>query len=381
MLLQAVTSVSTLVQVLLFAAVLGRQDFDDYSVWITITAFLVGLGQAVGVERVLVGRRTFAEGLASARILGLVIVLAQVGVAAALGSVPLAVCSLAALPYVAWDFARFSSETQQSMSYFKRDGLVLVVQVVLVVGAAVSPLDEGWLPVVWWASGSVFWLVFAATLGWSRTTVGSGLRSLWSDRRQASPLLLDAALAGVPLVVALALARAQGSPGDASEARLALTLLGPVTVVGLAARRLVYRRAASGRLDRRGQLMFAASVVVVFTTCLVLLALTRTPLYSLVLPSFVGLSWAAVLGFATNHGSLMAVMLPSAYLRAGGRSLAIGAARFLSTVAGLAVALWLAPFDSPADVAWSVASGSIAYMVVMWGLLLRPPAAPGGPLA
>lgn len=375
-LLQAAASISTLVQMVLFAIVLGRQDFDDYSVWITVTAFLVGLGQAVGVERVLIGRRTFAQGLASARILGVVIALLQLAVSVALGNLPLAFCSLAVLAYVAWDFARFGSDVADSMTYFKRDLVVLGLQVALVAGLSFTALDASWLTAVWWGSGAVLWLWFAASLGWSGVSVGAGLRSLWEDRREASPLLIDAALAGVPLVVALALARAQGSAGDASEARLALTLLGPVTVLGLAARRLVYRRASSGRLDTQGHVLFAASVVVVFVTCFTLLALTRTPLYSLVLPAFVGLSWAAILGFATNHGSLMAVMLPAAYLRADGRSVAIGVSRLLSTVAGLGVALWIAPFDSPADVAWSVAAGSIAYMVAMWAchLVSRRPA-------
>ncbi|WP_139977484.1 hypothetical protein [Nocardioides litoris] len=379
-LLQAVASISTLLQMVVFAMLLGRRDFDDYSVWITVTAFLVGLGQAVGVERVLVGRRTFAQGLAAARVLGLAVALAQLAVAVALGNLPLALCSVAVLAYVGWDFARFASDVADAAAYLKRDVVVLVLQVAVVAGLSLGDLDRSWLPLAWWGVGAVLWTWFTVTLGWARAGTGSGLRSLWEDRREAAPLLLDAALAGVPLVVALALARAQGSAGDASEARLALTLLGPVTVLGLAARRLVYRRASSGRLDQRGKVVFAVAVLVVLTTCAVLLALTRTPLYGWVLPGFVGLSWAAVLGFATNHGSLMAVMLPAAYLRAEGRSTAVGVARLVATLAGLGTAVLLMPVDSPADVAWSVAAGSLAYMALMWVLLLaRPRPTAAGP--
>jgi len=369
-LLQAIASISTLLQMLVFAIVLGRADFDDYSVWITVTAFLVGLGQAVCVERVLVGRRSFDDGLAAARFVSLIVATAQVGVSVALGNLPLALCSLAILSYATWDFARFTSAPEAAAGFFKRDLATLVIQVLAVVALSVTAFPDRWLPLAWWGVGAVLWTTFVHRSLAGAGRLRDGIGSLWADRREAAPLLLDAALAGVVLVAALALARAQGGLGVASEARLALTLLGPVTVLGLAARRIVYRQAAQGRFGARTVAVFGVCVFVVFAVCFALLSLTRTPLYELVLPDFVGLSWSAVLGFSTNMGALMAVMLPAAYLRAEGRSRAVGASRLLATAAGLAVAWWLTPFDDPADVAWSVAAGSIAYAVAMWACLV-----------
>lgn len=371
-LLQAAASVSTVLQMTVFAVVLSRTAFDDYSVWITSSAFLIGLGQAVGVERVMIGKRSFDAGLSSASFLGIGIALAQLGVAVWLQSLPLALCSVATTAYTAWDYMRFARGPEEATWFFKRDLAILSSQLVGVVGAALVGLPSSWLPAVWWGVGLVFWLGFARTVarGVGRG-VRLGARVLWADRRESAPLLLDAALAGVPLVLALSLVHAQAAAGEASEARMALTLLGPVTVLGLAARRLVYTQAATSRLDRRGQLVFVGVVVGVFVVCFGLLALTRTPLYGWVLPGFVGLSWLGVLGFATNHGSLMAVVLPAAYLRADARTRAIGLARVLSTLAGLGVIWYLAPLDSAADVAWSVAAGSLAYGAVMYGALVR----------
>ncbi len=51
-----------------------------------------------------------------------------------------------------------------------------------------------------------------------------------------------------------------------------------------------------------------------------LLILTRTPLYPWAFPGFEALSWLAIIGFATNHAAFFATFLPSATLRADGRS-------------------------------------------------------------
>ena len=354
---------------LLFAVLLTRRDFDDYSVWITTSAFVLGLGQAVGVERVLVGRRTLPDGLASVGVLGLSIAVVQAGAAAALGNLPLAICALASLAYVRWDFLRFTAEPSGAVSFLVRDLLTLVAQIGAVLAMYAAGVPTGWLPVGWWGVGLVLWTLFAAARGVRRTRLATGWAVLRGDRRESFPLLADAAMAGIPLVVALALARAQAGVGVASDARLALTILGPMTVIGLGLRRVLYRMSADGRLTRRGTVVFSLMVPTVFAMCAGLLLLTRTPPYAAVLHDFSALSWATVVGFALNHAVLMAVMLPAAYLRAEGRTAAVGVARTLATVAGVGVALALMPFDDPADVAWAVAAGSIAYLLAMWTAL------------
>lgn len=369
-LLQAVASVSTLVQMFLFGILLPRDAFDDYAVWITASAFCVGLGQAIGVERVMVGKRTLADGMASARVLALAIAAIEIGFAVWLHSIPLLLCSITSLVYVLWDYLRFGTPAADATTFYLRDLLVLGVQLAAVALTAFAGLERTWLPAVWWASGSVLWTAFV--LQQVRTSWALRARDvLWSDRRESVPLLFDAAMAGVPLVVALALARSATS-GAAADARMALTLLGPITVLGLAIRRLLYSRAASGRLDRRGLQIFFGGVVVVFVSCTTILAMTRTPIYSAVLPAFGALTWAAILGFAINHTSLMAVIPPAGYLRAESRSRAVGWARFLATLVGLGMAVALHPLGTPAQVAWPVASASIAYCTFCWLFLWLP---------
>ena len=139
---------------------------------------------------------------------------------------------------------------------------------------------------------------------------------LVEDTRESVPLLVDSVLAGLPMVVFLALARAQGSEGDASAARMALTILGPVSVLGIAGRRLVYARAAGGSFGARFATLWAGVVAAVVVLCAGLLVLTRTPLYPWAFPGFEALSWVAIIGFALNHGAFFATFLSNATLRA-----------------------------------------------------------------
>lgn len=380
-LVQALSSISTVLQMAVFALTLPRADFDDYAVWVTSGMFVIGLGQAIGTERVVIGRRLLADGTHSAGVLAAVVCVVQLGVAAALGSLPLVVASLTVAPYVAYDFQRFTRCYDEGRRFLVADLVVLGLQTssVLVLWAMLG--REQWWSLVWWAVGLPVWMALAGR----PPRIGRGLRVLLDDARECAPLLLDALLAGGPLVVALALAQAQGSVGDASAARMAFTILGPVTVLGLSARRLVYQEVGKGSLSPRFAVTWTIICVITFVVCAALLAMTRTPLYPWAFPGFVGLTWAAILGFATNHTAMFSTLLPAASLRAEGRTREIGIARVLATLAAAGAGWYVAPFDSPSDVAWCVAAGSIAYslaLAVARTLVPRRPVLPlGGPTA
>lgn len=372
-LVQALNSISTVLQMGVFALTLPRADFDDYAVWVTSGMFVIGLGQAIGTERVVIGRRLLADGTHSAGVLAAMTCLVQLSVAAALGSLPLLLASLTVAPYVAYDFQRFTRCYDEGRRFLRADLAVLAAQTtsVLVLWALLG--REEWWSLVWWAVGLPVWVALAG----GGPHLVRGWRVLRGDARECLPLLLDAVLAGVPLVAALALAKAQGSVGDASAARMAFTILGPVTVLGLSARRLVYQEVAKGPLSPRFAVVWTGICVATFVVCGALLALTRTPLYPWAFPGFVGLTWLAILGFATNHTAMFSTLLPAASLRAEGRAREIGAARVLATLAAVGVGWSVAPFDSPADVAWCVAAGSIAYslsLAVARALVPRRPA-------
>lgn len=360
-LIQALNSISTVLQMAVFALTLPRADFDDYAVWVTSGMFVIGLGQAIGTERVVIGRRTLADGTHSAGVLAGMVLVVQLGVAAALGSLPLVLASLTLAPYVAYDFQRFTRCYHEGRLFLRADVLVLSVQTVAVLVLWAVLGREAWWMLVWWAIGVPVWTVLAGGMPRLRR----GLAVLRDDARECSPLLLDALLAGVPLVVALALAQAQGGVGDASAARMAFTILGPVTVLGLSARRLVYQEVAKGPLSPRFAVVWTVICAVTFVVCAGLLALTRTPLYPWAFPGFVGLTWLAILGFATNHTAMFSTLLPAASLRAEGRAREIGIARVVATLAALGAGLAVAPFDSPSDVAWCVAAGSIGYSLAL----------------
>lgn len=360
-LIQALNSISTVLQMAVFALTLPRADFDDYAVWVTSGMFVIGLGQAIGTERVVIGRRTLDDGTHSAGVLAAMVLVVQLSVAAALGSLPLVLASLTLAPYVAYDFQRFTRCYHEGKLFLRADLLVLSVQTasVLVLWALLG--REAWWMLVWWCIGVPVWTGLAGGLPRLRR----GLQVLRDDARECTPLLLDALLAGVPLVVALALAQAQGTVGDASAARMAFTILGPVTVLGLSARRLVYQEVAKGPLSPRFAVVWGVICAVTFVVCAGLLALTRTPLYPWAFPGFVGLTWLAILGFATNHTAMFSTLLPAASLRAEGRAREIGIARVVATLTALVAGWSVAPFDSPSDVAWCVAAGSIGYSLAL----------------
>ncbi len=375
-LVQGLNSISTVLQMAVFALTLPRADFDDYAVWVTSGMFVIGLGQAIGTERVVIGRRTLADGTHSAGVLAATVCLVQLGVAVALGSLPLVLASLTLAPYVAYDFQRFTRCYDEGRRFLRADLAVLATQTttVLVLWALLG--REEWWSLVWWAVGLPAWLALAGGL----PRLVRGARVLRADARECTPLLLDALLAGVPLVAALALVQAQGAVGDASAARMAFTILGPVTVLGLSARRLVYQEVAKGPLSPRFAVVWTGICVATFVVCAALLTLTRTPLYPWAFPGFVGLTWLAILGFATNHTAMFSTLLPAASLRAEGRAREIGLARVAATLAAAGAGWAVAPFDSPADVAWCVAAGSIAYSLSLAAAraLVPRPAPPAG---
>lgn len=362
-LVQALNSATTVAQMALFAIVLPRGDFDDYAVWVTSNMFLVGLGQAIGTDRVVIGRRSAADGARSALVIALVVMLAQLGVSLWLQNPALMVCSVAVFAYTTYDFQRFVRCFDEAARFLRYDLTVLALQVVVTLGVWAFVDDSPWLVLGWWVVGAPVWLFLS---GRESGGLRSGLRVLRADLRESLPLLADAALAGVPLVVGLALVRAQGAEGDASAARMAFTILGPITVLGISARRMVYQRTASGPVSARFAAQWTVVVVVTFFGCAALLSLTRTPLYPWAFPGFLGLTWWAILGFSTNHAAMFSTLLPAATLRAEQRSLQVGIARVVATLAAAVAALFLLPFDAASDVAWCVAVGSLAYAASLY---------------
>ncbi|CAB4718421.1 MAG: hypothetical protein F2667_09600 [Actinobacteria bacterium] len=373
-LVQALNSLSTVVQMVLFAILLPREAFDDYAVWITCAMFGLGMAQGIGSDRVLIGSRTAKDGGASALVLAGAVLVGQLGVSLWLGSWELVACSAAVGLWAIWDYLRVVQGFEEATRFLARDLGVLVLQVASVSIAALAGLDHRSLVLVWWGIAAVGYAVFLASTPVVRTArLTAGARVVWGDRRESLPLLFDAALGGFPLVLALALIRSQGDPGDASAARMAFTLLGPVTVLGLAARRIVYSARAAGGFSAATRAKFAAAVLLTFAVCVAILAMTRTPLYPLILDGFEGLSWFAILGFAVTYAALMAAMLPAANLRADRRTTEVGLARAASTGVALAYMVVVTPFDSVAVVAWSVAAASLANAAVLFAVQgLRP---------
>lgn len=354
---QGTVSVSTVMQMALFAMTLPREAFDNYAVWFTAGMFLIGLGQAVGTERVIIGKRTQRGGTASAKVLGVCVGAAQIVTAMLLSSPVLAMASLAVAIYVAFDYQRFTRCFDEAGLFLRADVTVLVLQSAAVLSLFGVYGRNDWLVLVWWGVGLPAWAWLAGRDG----TLREGVRVLIEDARDCLPLLVDAGLAGVPMVAALALAKAQGDVGVASEARMASTILGPIVVLNMSARRLIYQRRSRGPLSRRFAVAWAGICVGAFVSCVALLSLTRTPLYPWAFEGFVGLSWLAILGFAVGQTATFSTMLPAASLRAERRTLQIGTARVLATLAAVAAAWSLAPFTTPTDVAWCIAAAAVTY--------------------
>ena len=370
-LIQGLNSVSTVVQMVVFAIVLPRSEFDNYAVWFTSAQLLVGLGQAIGSDRVVLGRRSLIDGRHAARVLALVVGLAQIGVALAIGSLPLVLCSLCALAFVSYDYERMVRCFDEPRWFLRRDIIVIVLQVAVVTAAALIWGRSGWLIVGWWGAAVPLWFGFGSRLP---AKLRTGVRVLVADARETAPLLVDSVLAGLPMVAFIALIRVQGSEGDASAVRMALTILGPVSVLGLAGRRLVYQRASRGPFEARFTALWSAVVGAVFVLCVGLLMLTRTPLYPWAFSGFEALSWLAILGFSINHAAFFATFLSSATLRADGRSGTVLLARSVGIVATAVAALALAPFDDPSDVGWCLAVAGVGYAVALSIGVRRPDA-------
>lgn len=363
--LQALVSVSSLAQVLVFAALLTPREFDGYAVWVTAVLFLVGLAQCVGAERVLIGRMGRDDGRAAATVLALVVMLAAVAVALWLGSATLAVAGVATYGVTLWDHLRVVDGLERPWPFARVDAAVLAGQVAVVIALDAAGAPSAALPVAWWVLGCAVWLPLAARVvrpGLRRLRRGVGV--LRADGREAAPLLVDAALAGLPLVVALALVRDLGEPGAASSARIAVSLMGPVLAIGIVVRRVVFSRLAAGSFDRRARTTYAVAVVAAFAACFVLLALTRTPAYAALFPGLGALSWATILWFCLDRPSLIASVLPAGVLRRRRRTGLVALARVLATaLAGLTI-LALMPLTTTDDVARTSATASLSFALL-----------------
>ncbi len=360
--IQAINSGSSVVQMGLFAIAMPRSSFDEYSIWFTSFLLLVGIGQAVGSERVLIGRRTHEAGRDSAQSIAFFVCAAQLVVAAALASVPLALCSVAALAFVSYDYERLIRCWTHPGRYLRQDIVVLITQVAVTLCVWRLAGDSAWLALAWWIPAMPLWLQLSPV---TFTRALAGLGVLRDDRWECRPLLLDSVLSGVPLFGMLTLVHVQGQEGDASAARMALTILGPLSVMGLAARRVIFTKVAEQTLTRRFLWGWSAFVVGTAFSAVGLLALTRTPLYPFLLPGFEALSWGAIVGFAVNHAAVFAAYLPAAALRRQSRSATLLMARAVATVGAATTAVVFMPVDDPAAVAWSVGVSSLCYSALL----------------
>ena len=91
------------------------------------------------------------------RVLALVVGLAQLGVAVAIGSLPLVLCSLCALAFVAYDYERMVRCFDEPRWFLRRDVVVILAQVAAVLVAYAVHGRSAWLVVAWWAVAVPFW--------------------------------------------------------------------------------------------------------------------------------------------------------------------------------------------------------------------------------
>lgn len=362
--LQAFTAIVSLLQILVMARLMRPDDFDPFSVWVTANGVVLGMVQAVGAERVLVGRRDPAAGLASAGVLAVVAGTVLGVLSIALGQPALVLASLAIVPVAVWDYLRIVEGLPQPLPFLKRDVCVAASQFLLVTVAGLAGVPGVLLPLVFWGVAAVLvtGLLLRRLAGVLRPRLG--LRTLLADRTQAAPLLLDGLLSGFPLVAGLAVVQARGVVGEATDARLALTILGPVTVLGLAGRRVIFSARRDGPFTGQMRLVILVSTLAVLVGCAGLLALTHTPLYGLVLPGLGGLAWAAIAAFALNHALTWFAFAPTAVASAEGRAGLMGWARGLGTIVAAGFML-LAPFDTAAQVALCMVSATLAYLLFL----------------
>ena len=209
--LQAFGSLSTMAHIIVLARLLPSTQFDAYSVWVTAGGFILGVAQAVGAERVLVGRRAEQDGLAVAAVLGLTVGGVLAILSLVLGAPTLLWCALAVPPTVAWDYLRVVEGLPKPAPFLRRDISVAFTQLAGVGVAAALGAPAWTLPVVYWFVAGGMVSIFMARRVRALFRFPVGLRLLWTDRAQAFPLVFDGVLAGLPLVVGL------GNPGRQYE--------------------------------------------------------------------------------------------------------------------------------------------------------------------
>lgn len=370
---QGLNSLSTVVQLVLLTLLLPAGPMDRFAVWFTASQLIVGICQSIAAERVLVGRQMRAT--AESAIKALSLTAAGLGgiLAIWLGSLPLVLCSVGLGAFVLYDFHRVLDCFVSWGTFVRIDATILSVQVAAVIALHSTLEDTEFLLAVWWLVGLVGWLVGTRVARQlidgrpepSKIGVAEGFRTLRRDARETWPLFVDAVLAGGSLLLVLGLAHAQGAEGTAAASRLALTLLGPVTIILLAGRRIVYRRAAQGPFSRRFEVRWWALSLSVLAVCVGLLFVTMTPQYRSMFADLPELSVWAMAGFAATYATATATFLAAASLRAAGSTKLIGAARIVAILAALVAVVALGPVRSVGLVAACLFASNLAYLVAM----------------
>lgn len=368
--LQALVSVSSLLQILVFTPILRAGDFDAYAVWITTLLFIAGLAQAAGGERVLVGRRSYVEGRGATLVVAIAATVVLVATGVVLWSPALALAGLSVAPLLLWDYERLVRGQPDPWSLLWRDGAVLVLQLGCTLTAAQFHTSL-WLVLVWWGTGGLAWWLLVGRMAEGRLRLGAALTDLRGDLPENWPLLADTVLAGAPLLIALSLLHSYGADGEASQARLCVSLLAPITILALTARRLVFARAGQGRMTARVVRLWIVVVLLVCLLAVALLSLPRASWFQGVVPLLQPLSLVAMTGFVLDRSARLAATLPGSMLRAGGRTGPVVVSRALSLLVGLVVLALLWPISSAASAGLVAGAASAAFLVMATAVAWR----------
>lgn len=375
--LQVQVSVAGLTHLLVLAALLPAQEFDAYAVWYTVLLAVVGMCQCVGAERVLIGARRHEDGPAAALVLGVVAGGLLAVLALALDRPGLALASASTVPLVVWDHQRVAGAGRDAGCLLRADLVVLVLQAAALAVVAAAG-GATWLPVAWWLMGGVCWtalLVLRARRRRLLLSLRKGARVLREDLAQVSPLLLDAAMASIVLVAGLVVLQSAAEPGAASALRVAVSLLGPVAMLGLVVRRVVYSRV--GLLSERSWLTgFGLVLLGAVAAGILILAPGRAGVLDPVVPAMTLLAWWGVAFLVLDRAVLTALSFPAALLRARDRARTIAGARLVGVLLAIGVLVALRPL-SAAVVAAACATASVTYAGLLVAAAARGTMGPG----
>ena len=371
---QLVSTAANFLHLLLLAALLPRAVFGEYAVWNAYLLTAIGVTQALNGEADLLrsGRLAAHRDPVLLAGLGAGVLLAVPGYLAQ--GWPL-VCASAAVPaLVAWDYWRFRSMRSRPGRLVIDEAAVTVVQVLALLSLR-DVVPPHWLPALWWMVGAAGFAVLLFAKG-MRPALNAEMRAARAKGAQYVDLIVDAVLAGMPLIVGLQLLLARGEAEEAADLRVVLAVLGPLTVVGLLARRFLFL--GLGRQIRARVLYLLAALPPAVTVVYVALLLTllSTGVMTAVLPEYAGLSGGLVVLLAINSSIFTASSLPMGRLRQAGRARTIRNGRLVGLAPFIALAPW---FTSATTVAGASTAYALAYAAYIWIAARRLPELPGVP--